>query len=132
MFRIFPQVMSLVGDCRTSSITRCVTAKAEDGLTRILDDIRHSAVSDKPPVAELSVPQDVEMANAVPLAVAPPVVPIVTLDELQPKAKVVPLSMTAFVATGNEHLSPLARCGVSHALAEAGEWNQARGVAAGR
>jgi hypothetical protein len=48
------------------------------------------------------------MANAVPLAVVLAMVLIVRLDELQPKAKVVPLSMTAFVATGNEHLSPLA------------------------
>jgi hypothetical protein len=57
-----------------------------------------SAVGDKPPVMELPVPQDVEMANAVPLAVAPAVASIVPLDELQPKVKV----------TGNEHLSPLA------------------------
>ncbi|KAJ7683196.1 hypothetical protein B0H17DRAFT_1205260 [Mycena rosella] len=85
-----------------------VPAKAEDGLTRILDGIRRSAVSDKPPVAELPVPRDVEMADAVPLAVAPAVAPIVTLYELQPNAKVFPLSMTAFVATGNEHISPLA------------------------
>ncbi|KAJ6553477.1 hypothetical protein DFH09DRAFT_1318866 [Mycena vulgaris] len=69
-----------------------VLAKAEDDLTRILDGLRRSA--------------DVEMADAVPLAVAPAVAPFVTLDELQPKAKVVPLSMTAFVAAGNEHLSP--------------------------
>ncbi|KAF8148991.1 hypothetical protein K438DRAFT_1989067 [Mycena galopus ATCC 62051] len=48
------------------------------------------------------------MADAVPLAVVPAVAPFVTLDELQPKAKVAPLSMTALVATGNEHLSLLA------------------------
>ncbi|KAJ7804634.1 hypothetical protein B0H14DRAFT_3486023 [Mycena olivaceomarginata] len=69
-----------------------VPAKAEDGLTRILDGIRRSA--------------DVEMADAVPLAVAPAVAPFVTLGELQLKAKMVPLSMTAFIATGNEHLLP--------------------------
>jgi hypothetical protein len=51
------------------------------------------------------------MADAVPLGVAPAVVPFVTLDALQLKAKMVPLSMTAFVATGNEHLSPLAVSG---------------------
>jgi hypothetical protein len=33
-----------------------VPAKAEDGLTRILDGICRSAVSDEPPVAELLVP----------------------------------------------------------------------------
>ncbi|KAJ6505559.1 hypothetical protein C8R45DRAFT_1070201 [Mycena sanguinolenta] len=41
-----------------------VPVKAEDGLSRILDGIRRSAVSDKPSVAELPVPQDVKIANA--------------------------------------------------------------------
>ncbi|KAJ7804646.1 hypothetical protein B0H14DRAFT_3486037 [Mycena olivaceomarginata] len=40
------------------------------------------------------------MVDAVPLAVAPAVAPFMTLDELQLKAKMIPLSMTAFVATG--------------------------------
>jgi hypothetical protein len=89
-----------------------IPVKAEDGLTRILPGIRRSAVSNKPPMAELLVLKDVEIADAVPLAVALAVAPFVTLDELQLKAKMVPLSMAVFVATGNEHLSLLAVSGV--------------------
>ncbi|KAJ6565281.1 hypothetical protein DFH09DRAFT_471241 [Mycena vulgaris] len=78
-----------------------VPVKAEDGLSRILDGIRRSAVSDKPPPVELPVQQDVEMADAPPLVVAPAAAPAPALDDLS-KIKVSPPSMTAFVATGNE------------------------------
>ncbi|KAJ7304781.1 hypothetical protein DFH08DRAFT_903041 [Mycena albidolilacea] len=80
-----------------------VPSKAEDGLTRILDGIRRSAVGDKPPSVEV-VQQDVEMPDAVPVEIAP-----APLDGLQPKEKARLLSMTAFVAGENAHLlSPLA------------------------
>ncbi|KAJ6553348.1 hypothetical protein B0H19DRAFT_160431 [Mycena capillaripes] len=83
--------------------------KPEEGLTRILDDIRSSAVSDKPTAVDLPVREDIEMHDAVPLVVAPAVTPgVATIPALdEPKGKSSPLSVT-FVATGNECLSPLA------------------------
>jgi hypothetical protein len=81
-----------------------VPAKAEDGLSRILDGIRRSAVSDKPPSLEH---EDVEMADPVPLVDTPPTAATVPHDEIPLKAKGTPLSMAAFVPTGQGHLSPL-------------------------
>ncbi|KAJ7112091.1 hypothetical protein C8R44DRAFT_250109 [Mycena epipterygia] len=79
-----------------------VPAKAEDGLTRILDGIRRSAVSDKPPSLEHI--EDVEMADVVPLADASAIAATVPYDDVPLTAKRMPLSMVAFVVTGQEHL----------------------------
>ncbi|KAJ7303430.1 hypothetical protein DFH08DRAFT_904057, partial [Mycena albidolilacea] len=74
-----------------------VPSKGEDGLTRILDGIRRSAVGDKPPSVE-AVQQDVEMPDAGPVEIAP-----APLDGLQPKEKGPLPSMTAF--TPSPHLT---------------------------
>ncbi|KAF8200413.1 hypothetical protein K438DRAFT_1965877 [Mycena galopus ATCC 62051] len=61
----------------------------------------------KAPLPDVPVQQDVEMSDAVPLVVAEP--PTSPLDEVQPQERTALLSMTAFVATTNQHsLSPLA------------------------
>ncbi|KAF8162336.1 hypothetical protein K438DRAFT_1985260 [Mycena galopus ATCC 62051] len=62
--------------------------------------------------ARLSL-QDVEMPDVVPLVVVEP--PTSPLDEVQPQEMTAPLSLTAFVATMNQHsLSPLAVPSVVH------------------
>ncbi|KAJ7789343.1 hypothetical protein B0H14DRAFT_3891925 [Mycena olivaceomarginata] len=88
---------------------KLVPVKAEDGLSRILNDIRRSTVSDKTPQVEQPARQDVEMADAPPLVVAPGAAPALSpVADFQSKLKASPLSMTALVATENDHLSPLA------------------------
>ncbi|KAJ7019974.1 hypothetical protein C8F04DRAFT_314532 [Mycena alexandri] len=85
-----------------------VVAKPEDGLTRILDGIRRSAVGDKAPPDD-PVRDDVVMADAapVPRVPSPPPSAVVSVEAPTPKAKGTPLTLPAFVATGPEHLSPL-------------------------
>ncbi|KAJ7449324.1 hypothetical protein B0H11DRAFT_2078949 [Mycena galericulata] len=81
----------------------------EDGLGRILDGIRRSTVSRKTPHVELPARQDIEMVDALPLVVAPGATPAQSpVADFQSKLKATPLGMTAFVATGNDRLSPLA------------------------
>ncbi|KAJ7826683.1 hypothetical protein B0H14DRAFT_3722252 [Mycena olivaceomarginata] len=88
---------------------KLVPVKAEDGLSRILNDIRRSTVSDKTPQVEQPARQDVEMADVPPLVVAPGAAPALSpVADFQSKLKASPLSMTALVGTGNDHLSPLA------------------------
>ncbi|KAJ7265802.1 hypothetical protein C8J57DRAFT_1330597 [Mycena rebaudengoi] len=53
------------------------------------------------------------MADAVPLAETPPAPAALTPEELLRKGKGTPLSMTAFVVTTNEHLSPRLQCPAS-------------------
>jgi hypothetical protein len=60
-----------------------VPPKPEDGLSRILDGIRRSAVSDKPPPVEPA--HNVNMADAVPLPEASPAATALALDELPPE-----------------------------------------------
>jgi len=81
-----------------------VPAKPEDGLSRILEGIGRPTVSDKaPPVEPATSPadsaRDVEIADAVPLAEAPPAVDPLELEELPPKGEGTPLSITVFVVT---------------------------------
>ncbi|KAJ7714905.1 hypothetical protein B0H16DRAFT_1617207 [Mycena metata] len=83
-----------------------VVPKPEDGLARILDGIRRSAVGDKPP-PDAPVRDDVEMADAPPVPRAPSPPPSTVVSVEAPKAKGTPLTFPAFAATGPEHLSPL-------------------------
>ncbi|KAJ7150597.1 hypothetical protein C8R46DRAFT_496039, partial [Mycena filopes] len=87
-----------------------VVPAPEDGLARILDGIRRSAVSDKPP-PEPPAREDVEMHDAPPPPPPPRLPPLpastVMVEAPTPKSKVTPLSLPAFAATGPERLSPL-------------------------
>ncbi|KAJ7131631.1 hypothetical protein C8R43DRAFT_1024184 [Mycena crocata] len=79
--------------------------KPEDGLNRILDGIRRSAVSEKPPLPAPPLHEDIDMPDVVPPASEEPQL---TLDGRVSKTKAAALTITSFVPTGGlGGLSPL-------------------------